>query len=223
MRRMLVVVVLCVFVSATPAQAELIDFGGGLIYDTLQDLTWLDPFYAAPPHTVMSGVCSSRCDWNYTWSGATAWVAGLWDQGYDDWRLPNKFRPGVWGGDNEFQLMLEQVSGWEFGLDDVLADVPGRIHDPVLVQAGEQGPFLSPLTYLFVWMDETYTWTSPFAGVGYDFPDSQASSAGGLARVHPVRRGVPFSRGPEPSTLGLIGIGVLVGIARAGRRRANNQ
>ena len=221
MRRMLAGVVLCFFVSVPPAHAELIDFGGGLLYDAVQDLTWLDPFYAQPPHTLMFGDpavggCSQEaCDWHYTWRGATAWVGGLSYEGYNDWRLPDKFMPGAFGGDNEFHRMLEQLRGWEFGLS-TFGD------EPELVTAGEQGPFLSPLDYWFVWMDEPFTWTSPFAGNGYDFPDRQDGTAGGRTRIMPVRSGVPFSQVPEPATLGLVGIGVLIGIARMGRRRANN-
>ena len=101
MRRMLAVVVLCFLVSVPPAHAELIDFGGGLLYDAVQDLTWLDPFYAQPPHTLMfgdpavGGCTQEACDWYYTWRGATAWVAGLSYEGYNDWRLPDKLMPGV--------------------------------------------------------------------------------------------------------------------------------
>jgi hypothetical protein len=56
------------------ADAALIDRGGGLIYDTDLDITWLQ-------------------DANYygvrmNWDDAVAWAAGLNFGGYDDWRLP---------------------------------------------------------------------------------------------------------------------------------------
>ena len=41
MRRRLALAALCVFVSAAPARADLINLGNGMIYDTLQDLTWM--------------------------------------------------------------------------------------------------------------------------------------------------------------------------------------
>src|SRR3972149_1606307 len=76
------------------AQATLIDRGGGLIYDSDQDLTWLqDANYA-----MTSGYDS---DGRMTWVAAMAWASGLSYGGYDDWRLPAGF--GTW------------TRGWGFG------------------------------------------------------------------------------------------------------------
>lgn len=64
------------------AQAALIDRGGGMIYDTTRNLTWLaDMNYAKT-----SGYNS---DGLMTWAAAKAWAEGLRYGGYDDWRLPN--------------------------------------------------------------------------------------------------------------------------------------
>jgi hypothetical protein len=41
MRKLLGGTCLCVLAFSGPAQAELIDLGNGMIYDTVQDLTWL--------------------------------------------------------------------------------------------------------------------------------------------------------------------------------------
>ncbi len=63
------------------AQATLIDRGGGLIYDDVLNLTWLqDANYAKT-----SGY---DADGRMTWSQATTWAANLSYGGYDDWRLP---------------------------------------------------------------------------------------------------------------------------------------
>lgn len=63
-----------------PAEAALVDRGGGLIYDTVQNLTWLaDANYAGK---IMS------------WQQAKDWVSGLSyhdsvrNVDYNDWRLP---------------------------------------------------------------------------------------------------------------------------------------
>ena len=84
---------------AGTAHAALINRGGGLIYDTTLNLTWLADMnyaltsgyaatYGVPPYP--------RVDTNavYTnggmgWAAAQNWAAGLVYGGYDDWRLPN--------------------------------------------------------------------------------------------------------------------------------------
>ncbi len=79
------------------ANAELHDRGGGLIYDDVLDVTWLqDANYA---HT--SGYATDRDDGRMLWQNAVNWAAGL--EYYDsvrnvtwtDWRLP-KTVDGIW-------------------------------------------------------------------------------------------------------------------------------
>ncbi len=63
------------------AQAALYDRGNGMLYDSDQDLTWLqDANYA-----LTSGYDS---DGRMNWHGATTWAGTLNYGGYDDWRLP---------------------------------------------------------------------------------------------------------------------------------------
>ena len=69
--------VLCASVFAlvsTTTNAELFDRGDGLIYDSVQDLTWTQ-------NAGMSGYRSS-------WDDAVAWAENLEFRGFDDWRLP---------------------------------------------------------------------------------------------------------------------------------------
>jgi len=74
------------------AQATLIDRGGGLIYDSDQNLTWLqDANYAQT-----SGFDS---DGRMNWDTSMAWAAGLSYGGYDDWRLPTVVDTGTSGCD----------------------------------------------------------------------------------------------------------------------------
>jgi hypothetical protein len=74
------------FISMS-SHAALIDRGGGLIYDDVLDITWLqDASYASTIGHPDSGLM--------TWAEANAWVANLsyFDSvrsvTYDDWRLP---------------------------------------------------------------------------------------------------------------------------------------
>lgn len=67
---------------ATHSAAELIDRGNGLIYDTVQDLTWTQNagMFSGPQYdTNINGVYRM---------GATTWAENLEYGGFDDWRLP---------------------------------------------------------------------------------------------------------------------------------------
>ena len=55
------------------AQAALIDRGGGMIYDTTRNLTWL---------------ANMNTNGLMTWAAATTWANNLVHGGFDDWRLP---------------------------------------------------------------------------------------------------------------------------------------
>ncbi len=61
-------------IVSTTTHAELFDRGGGLIYDSAQNLTWTQ-------NAGMSGYRSS-------WDDAMAWAENLEFGGYNDWRLP---------------------------------------------------------------------------------------------------------------------------------------
>ena len=63
---------------ALASHAELIDRGNGLIYDSVQDLTW----------TQDAGMSGYRTSWD----DAMAWAANLEFGGYSDWRLPTTSR-----------------------------------------------------------------------------------------------------------------------------------
>jgi len=72
----LIAAVLLTFV-ATSAHATLIDRGGGLIYDDVLDITWLQDAGLKP------GYCCGD------WYDAMAWAHGLVFGGFSDWRLPS--------------------------------------------------------------------------------------------------------------------------------------
>ena len=63
------------------AHAALVDRGGGMIYDTTRDITWLaDMNFAATSGHDDDGLMS--------WANAQQWADGLVYGGFDDWRLP---------------------------------------------------------------------------------------------------------------------------------------
>jgi hypothetical protein len=72
------------------AQATLIDRGGGMIYDDVLKITWLqDANYAKT-----SGY---DADGSMNWTDANTWTAGLSYGGFDDWRLPTMVDTGTPG------------------------------------------------------------------------------------------------------------------------------
>lgn len=73
---------LAIFCGLTvSANATLIDRGGGLIYDTDFNITWLqDANYANTSGYDAGGAM--------TWDEAMTWVSNLVYGGYDNWRLP---------------------------------------------------------------------------------------------------------------------------------------
>ncbi|MDP2785811.1 MAG: DUF1566 domain-containing protein [Sulfurimicrobium sp.] len=72
------------------AQATLIDRGGGLIYDNVLNLTWLqDANYAK--------TSNYDADGKMNWAEANTWAANLNYGGYSDWRLPTLVDTGTSG------------------------------------------------------------------------------------------------------------------------------
>ena len=55
------------------AQAALVNRGGGMIYDTTRNITWL---------------ANMNTTGLMTWAAATTWANNLVHGGFDDWRLP---------------------------------------------------------------------------------------------------------------------------------------
>lgn len=79
---------------AGACQAALIDRGGGMIYDTSRDITWLaDMNHArtsgyADANQGGSGAQQVLSDGRMGWDAANAWASGLTYGGFSDWRLP---------------------------------------------------------------------------------------------------------------------------------------
>lgn len=71
---------------AGPAQAALINRGGGMVYDSDLDITWLQDWN-------LSRTLGVSTYGQMSWGGAVAWAADLVFGGYSDWRLPTAANP----------------------------------------------------------------------------------------------------------------------------------
>jgi hypothetical protein len=83
--------------GAASAQAALVNRGGGMIYDTTLNLTWLaDMNYAKTSGYAASGVAPGSTydtitiwsDGRMGWDAANKWADNLVYGGFSDWRLP---------------------------------------------------------------------------------------------------------------------------------------
>jgi len=73
-------------VATMSAQAALEARPGGMVYDTVQNITWLaDMNYARTSGQTGTGV---NVNGTMTWDAATAWASNLVYGGFSDWRLP---------------------------------------------------------------------------------------------------------------------------------------
>ncbi len=80
------------------AQATLIDRGGGLIYDDVLNLTWLQNANLAATNTF--GVSGIQSNGTMTWDTANQWITAMNAAdylGYNDWRLPTMIDTGSSG------------------------------------------------------------------------------------------------------------------------------
>ncbi len=76
------------------SNAALVDSGGGQIYDTVLNITWLADANLAATNTF--GVTGINVNGSMNWSTAQSWIAAMniVDYlGYSDWRLPTTLQP----------------------------------------------------------------------------------------------------------------------------------
>src|SRR5688572_31120908 len=97
--------------AATPARADLIDLGDGLIYDTVQDLTWMqDVMYTRTAGLDADGLFSRH--------DVAALVGSFSYAGSSDWRLPLQRTAGIWyASDSEVSTLMAGL-GWHWHSDD---------------------------------------------------------------------------------------------------------
>lgn len=86
--------------SAQAAQAALYDRGGGLIYDDVLDITWLqDMLYARSSGSLVNPDSAGRMTWadSVTWADNLSYYDSVRGVTYDDWRLPKMIDTGTPG------------------------------------------------------------------------------------------------------------------------------
>lgn len=112
-------------VSTTASRAELIDRGNGLIYDTVQDLTWTQ-------NAGLSGYKSS-------WGAARDWAENLVYGGFDDWRLPatTQFDDPTCSADirnaGDYNLWFEHHAGCTGGEMEMLTELYDPWNNPIFI------------------------------------------------------------------------------------------
>lgn len=178
---------------AVSANADLVDRGNGLIYDTELRITWLqDANYAAT-----SGFDP---DGRMALGEATAWVESLTYAGYDDWRLPKNSGDvhvdPVYGAVGELGMLFSSLgnpAGGQFSNTGPFSNV-----QPEYALAAD--PAVPPLPY------EAYAFATQG---GYEYASGNANQVW----AWPVRDGDVV---PEPSASALLG-GALLALAALGR------
>jgi hypothetical protein len=218
---------LAVFIFAfwsAVCQASLIPFvGGKLIYDTDRDITWVAD---ANLCVTLDDCINADANGGMLWADALQWAANLRYLGFSDWRLPTSLEldgsgpcgPGFNCSGSEmghlFYSELQNTAG-------VAWNDPGPFSDIQLARYWSSTPAFVNVsgTVLSAW----YFW--------FDFADPsiglQAAGAQGFEHfggsddnliAWAVRSGRPHGM-PEPATLVLLSVGLLVGVFTANRNR----
>lgn len=206
------------------AGAALIDRGGGLIYDTAQDITWLQNANLGAGSAFDDGASST--DGRMTWQNAVDWADALVFGGFDDWRLPLTPQPdpscssqsGFFPGFPD-QGNGSGCTGSEMGhlaeVDGISVSLPGI---PI-----PQGPFINVQAGDY-WSGSEF---APIPSKAWYFnffisiQDSQ--SKGDELFAWAVRPGDVLAQGvPEPGTAALLAaaLGLLGWRARVRQRRS---
>jgi hypothetical protein len=197
------------------AQATLINRGGGMIYDTTRDITWLaDMNYANTSGHTGPGV---NADGTMTWAAATAWANNLVYGGFSDWQLPTlnpvdtscsqHLDPG---GGIPLQYYGFNCTGGELsGL--FITDLGNKAGESVLNQVGDTAEQIANLA-LFSNVRTSAYWSgaeyAPSPGVAWSFYTFDGFQTYDVKSVRlyalAVRPGDVAAAVPEPRTLALI-------------------
>jgi hypothetical protein len=199
---------------AQTSQAALIDRGGGLIYDTVLNVTWMqDAQYAITSQYKADG----RLSWadavgfasNATYADSVRGVV------WDDWRLPSTVDlPTSTGYDltgQTSELAFMYYVNLGYSPSPLLPSAPAP-------SSNAYNPFTN-LAFRGYWSGtESGTWSGEAWGFHMHFGYQSLNGKNDGSRVWLLRDGdVASVSVPEPGTLALFGLGILG--ARVARRR----
>ncbi len=207
---------------ASSANASLINRGGGLIYDSDRNITWLSNANYGAGSAYDDGI--SNTDGRMTWASADAWAASLtyFDSvrgvTYDDWRLPST--PLL-----DASCSVQQ--GFSFGSGCTGSEL-GHLFSAELGGTAPISSSADPDLALFANLQDDGYWSNEFDATsaqvfnflyGLQGPDQKAlgsipNTLGYFALA--VRSGDVAA--PEPAVAWLLGVGLVAGAWRARRR-----
>jgi MYXO-CTERM domain-containing protein len=200
------------------AQASLVDRGGGMIYDTTRNLTWLaDMNYARTSGYTSTDVLANG---RMSWDAATAWADNLVYAGYSDWRLPTLNPADTTCSDSYTELGGGSTQYYGTGCTGgelsglFVTDLGNKPHESVLNQVGDTAEQIANLA-LFSNVQSYAYWsgTADVLNPGYAWALLTLGNplGGGQYGAHDyfsyyavaVRPGDVATSVPEPQTLAL--------------------
>lgn len=197
------------------ANATLIDRGGGLVYDTALNVTWMQD----AQYSITSGYNAFG---RMNWQTANDWAAGVEyfdpvrNVVWDDWRLPTTINDPLSLGYD----LTGQSSELAFMYYFNLGYAPNYEHDrfaPVPASTN-YNPFVN-LAYRGYWSGTAADRPGSAWMLHFHFGSQEVNGMGDEQRVWLLRDGDVTV--PEPGTLGLLGAGLLaLEISRRLRNRA---